>query len=195
MVNLLYLIKYANFNAQTQIGQGITGKASGTGNESELTGATASLGAVDAGGTNLEAVSLFGLENWLGNIWEWTDGGGIKSDGYYVAPDRPYNNTLNGYTKIPCSPPTTSGWLKDFYWAQDSKGLFLPKSIQTDSPSSAKYVCDYLYVPPSYGTNCFRRGGTWADGSYAGPFFWHLYYSFASRIWNIGARACYVPAV
>jgi len=195
MVNLLYLIKYADFNAQTQIGQGITGKATGTGNESELTGATASLGAVDAGGTNLEAVSLFGLENWWGNIWEWTDGGGIKSDGYYVAPDRPYNNTLNGYTKIPCSPPTTNDWLKDFYWAQDSKGLFLPKSIQTDSPSSAKYVCDYLHVPSSYGTNCFRRGGYWYNSSHAGPFFWSLIDSFASRYRAIGARACYVPAV
>ena len=195
MVNLLCLIKYANFNAQTQIGQGITGKASGTGNESELTGATASLGAVDAGGTNLEAVSLFGLENWWGNMWEFTDGGGIKSDGFYVAPNRPYNNTLNGYTQIPCSPPTTSGYLKDFYWAQDAKGLFLPKSIQTDVPSASKYVCDYLYVPASYGINCFRRGGDWSGGSYAGPFYWNLTTSFAARARTFGARACFVPTV
>lgn len=195
MVNLLYLIKYADFNAQVKIGQGITGKAAGTGNESELTGATALLGAVDTGGTNLEAVSLFGLENWWGNIWEFTDGAGIKSDGFYIAPDRPYNNTLAGYTKIPCAPLTTSGYLKEFYWTPDSKGLFLPKSIQTDSPSASKYVCDYLYTPVSYSTNCFRRGGSWHYGSYAGPFFWNLNYSFAFRYLYIGARACFVPMV
>lgn len=190
MVNLLYLIKYADFNAQVKIGQGITEKAAGTGNESELTGATAALGAVDTGGTNLEAVSLFGLENWWGNIWEFTDGGGIKSDGFYVAPDRPYNNTLSGYTQIPCSPPLTNGYLKDFYWTQDSKGLFLPKSVQTDSPSASKYVCDYLYTPVSYSTNCFLRGG-----SSAGPFSWSLYHSFATLGRNFGARACFVPPV
>jgi len=195
MVNLLYLIKYANFNAQAMIGQGITGKASGTGNESELTGATASLGAVDTGGTNLEAVSLFGLENWWGDMWEFTDGGGIKSDGYYVAPDRPYNNTLAGYTQIPCSPPVTNGYLKNFYWVPDSKGLFLPKSIQTDVPSASKFVCDHLYAPSSYSTNCFLRGGHWYNGSYAGPFYWYLAYSFAYRYRSIGARACYVPTV
>jgi hypothetical protein len=193
MVNLLYLIKYGDFNTQTQIGQGITGKAVGTGNESELTGATALLGAVDTGGTNLEAVSLFGLENWWGNIWEFTDGGGIKSDGFYVAPDRPYNNTLAGYTKIPCTPLTTSGYLKEFYWTPDSKGLFLPKSIQTGSPSASKYVCDYLYTPASYTTNCFLRGGFWSTGVSAGPFCWTLSSSFASRFRSIGARACFVP--
>jgi hypothetical protein len=195
MVNLLYLIKYADFNAQVKIGQGITGKSSGTGNESELTGATAALGAVDTGGTNLEAVSLFGLENWWGNIVEFTDGGGIKSDGFYVAPDRPYNDTLDGYTQIPCSPPVTSGYLKDFYWTRDSKGLFLPKSIQTDSPSASKYVCDYLYTPSTYITRCFRRGGVWYSGSDAGPFCWFLNISFASRSLIIGARVCFVPAV
>jgi len=195
MVNLLYLIKYADFNAQVKIGQGITGKVSGTGNESELTGATAATGAVDTGGTNLEAVSLFGLENWWGNMWEFTDGGGIKSDGFYVAPNRPYNDTLSGYTQIPCSPPTTSGYLKDFYWTQDAKGVFLPKSIQTDVPSASKYVCDYLYAPASYGTNCFQRGGRWSYGSDAGPFCWSLTRSFAYRIRYVGARACYVPAV
>ncbi len=194
MVNLLYLIKYADFNAQVKIGQGITGK-SGTGNESELTGATAATGAVDTGGTNLEAVSLFGLENWWGNMWEFTDGVGVKSDGFYVAPNRPYNNTLNGYTQIPCSPPTTSGYLKDFYWTQDAKGVFLPKSIQTDVPSASKYVCDYLYAPASYGTNCFRRGGEWSNGSIAGPFCWALSSSFAYRALYLGARACFVPTV
>lgn len=192
MVNLLYLIKYADFNAQVKIGQGITGKAAGTGNESELTGATAALGAVDTGGTNLEAVSLFGLENWWGNIWEFTDGAGIKSDGFYVG-NRPYNNTLDGYTKIPCSPLTTNGYLKEFYWTPDSKGLFLPKSIQTDSPSSSKYVCDYLYTPSSYSTNCFLRGGLWHASVAAGAFSWLLVYSFAFRARDFGVRSCYVP--
>ena len=195
MVNLLYLIKYADFNAQTQIGQGITGKAYGTGNESELTGATALLGAVDTGGTNPEAVSLFGLENWWGNIWEFTDGGGIKSDGFYVAPAKPYNNTLAGYTKIPCVLLTTNGYLKNFIWHPDALGLFLPKSVQTDSPSASKYVCDYLYAPASYTTNCFRRGGVWSSGSRAGPFYWHLSNSFAIRSQYFGARACFVPTV
>jgi len=193
MVNLLYLIKYADFNAQTTVGQGITGKASGTGNESEPTGATAALGAVDTGGTNLEAVSMFGLENWWGNIWEFTDGGGIKSDGFYVAPAKPYNNTLAGYTKIPCVLLTTNGYLKNFIWHPDALGLFLPKSVQTDSPSASKYVCDYLYAPASYATNCFLRGGTWYHGVSAGPFYWNLSYLFTSRTRYVGARACYVP--
>lgn len=194
MVNLLFLMKYGDFNSQVQVGQGITGKAAGTnGNMAELTGATAALGAVDTGGTNLEAVSLFGLENWWGNLWEFTDGAGIKSDGFYIAPDRPYNNTLAGYTKIPCTPLTINGYLKEFYWTPDSKGLFLPKSIQTDSPSASKYVCCYLYTPSSYSTNCLLRGGYWNDSAYAGAFYWYLRNSFASRVRTIGARACYVP--
>ena len=128
-------------------------------------------------------------------MWEFTDGGGVKSDGFYVAPDRPYNNTLAGYTKIPCVPLTSSGYLKNFIWHPDALGLFLPKSIQTDSPSASKYVCDYLYTPAAYTTNCFPRGGYWSNGANAGPFSWNLNYWFASRYRYIGARACFVPVV
>ena len=51
---LLFMIEYASFNSQTAIGLGVVSKSSGTGNESELTGKTSSLGNSSgmASGTN-----------------------------------------------------------------------------------------------------------------------------------------------
>ena len=70
-------------NSQTAIGEGVVDKASGEGNESEITGATTLLGNASgmAAGTNgLVSITYRGEENFWGNIWKFTDGMNIYCD-------------------------------------------------------------------------------------------------------------------
>jgi hypothetical protein len=88
MTQLLFMIEYAGFNSQTLLAKGVVDKASGAGNESEVTGATASLGNASgsATGTNgLVSISYRGEENFWGNIWKWTDGFNIEASGLNYA--------------------------------------------------------------------------------------------------------------
>ena len=76
-IQLLYLIEYANFDSQTQIGQGVVDVTAAVN-----TGATASLGNASgmASGTNGGvSISYRGVENFWGNVWKWVDGINIKA--------------------------------------------------------------------------------------------------------------------
>jgi len=95
VTQMLFIIEYASFNTQANIGLGVVSKPSGQGNESELTGATTNLGNASgmAVGTNgLVSISYRGEENFWGNIWKWIDGLNVyidpdtrKTDAYWAA--------------------------------------------------------------------------------------------------------------
>jgi hypothetical protein len=65
---LLFTVEYASMNSQTAIGKGVVDKASGEGNESEITGATTLLGNASgmAAGTNGLVLSLIVVKKTFG---------------------------------------------------------------------------------------------------------------------------------
>ena len=98
MEQLLYVVENAGFNSQSITGAGLTGLASGSGNEGVNTGSTASFGngsgraasstQVKSDGTvvtltNTSQVSIRyrGRENDWGNMWDFVDGVNIYGNG------------------------------------------------------------------------------------------------------------------
>jgi hypothetical protein len=170
-LQVLYSVEYANFDSQTTIGQGIVNKASGSGNQSENTGATISLGNTSgaASGTNgLVSISYRGVENFWGNILKWVDGINIINREAFVANENftsiTFGGTMpSGYTFVG-SLATSSGFVSNIQF---------PHFLATEtSGSSTSHLHDSY--SQSTGERIARFGGFWADGLSAGAFRWSL---------------------
>jgi hypothetical protein len=192
-IQLLYLIEYANFNSQATIGRGVVDKAVGSGNESEITGATSSLGNASgkASGTDgLVSVSYRGIENFWGNIWTWVDGLNIQANNKPWVADHSFasDTFTSPYTYLNGTLASTSGYAKDILFNSSIDCGFLPTVL---GGSVNSYLCDYYWQ--NTGNKVARLGGDWHLGSYAGPLCWALDSASSSRDCGIGARLLYIP--
>jgi hypothetical protein len=190
MVQLLLLVEYANFNSQSVIGAGITGKASGAGNESENTGATSFLGNVTgrADGTdNLSAISYRGVENFWGNIWSWIDGINIQSSRKpWVADYNFASDTFSSpYVDLGVTMPSSNNYILDIH---DLSNAFLPSEV---SGSSTAGLTDFYFQ--STGNRVARLGGAWTTGLPAGAWCWFFFDASSDSSRNSGARLAFIP--
>lgn len=199
---MLMMIEYAAFNMQSAIGLGVVNKPLGEGNESELTGATSSLGNASgmAVGTNgLVAISYRGEENFWGNIWKWIDGLNVyidpdtrKTDAYWAAENFADDTGSAPYKHVGFNlAPNTDSYVSAFGWSEECDFLFLPTETLGNS---ALPVGDRFYNTQT-GWRVASLGGYWNSGLHAGAFYWSVYSSSAYRSWNIGGGAVYVPQV
>jgi len=202
---LLFTIEYASMNTQSKIGIGVTNKTDdGATNMSELTGATTNLGNASGSVTNTNGynvVSYRGEENLWGNIWKFTDGMNIYCDAsqgihsLYIA-DNAFAESKNtdNYKDAGITLATKEGYVSAMAYNEDFDWLFVPAETLGDS---ALPVGDYFYqnVSSSTGYRVALLGGSWAHGSSAGAFRWHVTYTPSSRARFIGGRLVYVPPV
>ncbi|MCF8009524.1 MAG: hypothetical protein K9K32_07130, partial [Halanaerobiales bacterium] len=201
-IQLLYYIEYANMNIQSTISEGITNLDSGSGNHSQNTGHTSSLGNDSGevvisslengatGATETYACSYRGIENPFGNIWEFMDGLFIKDDGYYFESDiNNWNNDGNGYTHIHTQPINTSGYIDNISYYNGFDFGFIGEST---SGGSSSYLCDYQWSHDSGEVNIARVGGYWNHGSQAGVSSLHLHRVASASIRSISARLLYI---
>ena len=190
-VQMLMLVELGHFDAQTKIGRGIVDKASGTGNEAELTGQTAALGNASgaATGNTHNAVSYRGVENFWGNIWEFVDGINIKADHNPWIADHGFQSDLFAapYADSGLALPAENGYVADVAINAAMDYGFLPSAV---GASATTKLCDYYYQ--STGNRIALRGGAWHKGSDAGPFGWSVYDASSSRNRSVGARLLYV---
>lgn len=195
---MLMTIEYAGMNMQTAIGAGVTNKASGEVNESELTGATTNLGNDSGSVTNVNGYNVItyrGEENFYGNIWKWIDGLNIECNDLHYAwyadngfvdniKTSPYKNAGFTIAKV-------NGYISAIGWSETCDFLFLPSETSGDSSLP---VGDYLYQNAAYaGFLVALLGGRWDSGSGAGAFCWALADSSSGRGRAIGGGAVYVP--
>ena len=194
---LLFLVEYASFNTQAAIGRGVTDKASGTGNESEVTGATTALGngSGAAVGTNgLVSITYRGEENFWGNIWKWVDGFNVQGSSLHYAwiADHDFaDDTATGYTNAGFTLAKANGYVSAFGYANGFDWLFLPSAV---AGSDSNPVGDYFYQNnATAGFLVALLGGAWASGSEAGGCYWGLHAASSARARNVGARSLHVP--
>lgn len=196
---LLFLIEYNSFNSQSKIGMGVTGKPSGEGSETEITGATTNLGNASGEVVNtngFSCVSYRGEENLWANIFKWVDGINVypyNQHELFIA-DHDFTESKNDghYKNAGITVAKANGYISAFAYNEEYDWLFFPSELTGDS---ALPVGDYLYQAAN-NTSTFltaRLGGYWHYGGSAGLFCWILGNAPSVRARGIGGRLAYVP--
>jgi len=206
MIQLLYLVEYANFNSQSKIGNGRTalsglswvansyiGKCGLSDGDGNFTGN------VSPGDSSTSYMSYRGIENWYGNVWKILDG--IAWDGtwtgveaaqpVYVSNDvDDFEDIQHGNMTKLCE-ATYIGADAGYIDAIMNVTGFIPGSA---SGSSSTYLCDYYYQYSQSGRDYFRLvlvGGDSAKGVRAGAFALAAHYAFSDAYVDFGARVCF----
>lgn len=199
-VQLLFMIEYGTLNSQNAIGLGVVSKASGTGNEAEITGTTSSLGNSTgmASGTNgLVSISYRGIENFYGNIWKFVEGLNLWGDGTlrggqpYICDDYTFTeNTKTGYTAAKFTVSNSNSYISAFGYDPDFDWLFLPSECM--NANSNYPVGDGVYITSDLNRYMsFSLGANWGDGAAAGAFYWNAVRA-ESHYRTISARLMYI---
>lgn len=208
-IQLLYLIEYAHFNSQTQIGAGVTGvndAAAGTTYNNALnTGFTAGIGTngVDLGNASgcttsvahyktleadadIQPMSYRGIENFWGNIWSWIDGINIKADYNPWIADHDFasDTFVHPYADTGLTVVASDGYVSNIIFGAGLDYGFLASSVS--GGGSGYYLCDHFYR--ATGNRSARLGGCWVNGLAAGAFYWCLYNAASNVDRSIGAR-------
>ena len=159
-IQMLYLVEYADFNTQANLGDGNTNGSyvgsSSNQNDSPHTiaGASNALGNASTDGSQPSAgakpgiayMSYRGIENWYGNAWNWADGinvNEVSAGNVHVTNDYTdfADGTTTGYTLISSSFPTASGYIQNIL----NTGAYFLSGDNTGG-SSTTYLTDYHYA-------------------------------------------------
>jgi len=211
-IQLLYLIEYASFSSQTEIGAGVTGvndaTAGNTYNNALNTGFTAGVGTsstdfANASGActgvthystsqsaaSIQPISYRGIENFWGNIYSWVDGINIKADNNPWIADHDFvdDTFVHPYSDTGLTLHNANGYPTDVAYGAAMDYGFLATAV---GGATDEYLCDYYYQ--NTGNRAARLGGSWNDALLAGAFFWNLYHAASSVTRNVGARAVFV---
>lgn len=204
-VQLLYLVEYGDFDSQAELGDGNTNGSyvgsSANQNDSPHTiaGASNSWGNSSTDDSQPSAgakpgtayMSYRGIENFLGNKWDWVDGVFINptgdTDAWYATNDYDnFSDNTTGKTKIATSMPV-DGYVTEI--VATAGPVFIPSS--TSGGSSSTYLADFFFDDDNNQNRVLRFGGSAAVGAPAGAFSLNasIDASFSNR--GGGARLAY----
>jgi len=182
-----FFIEYATLHSQS-VFRGIVDLDSGSGNCSQDTGYTLSLGnasgEVSISATNgvsgtCKPFSYRGTENFYGNVWEWVEG--VVWSWNSGSPTL----TVDGVI-YPMSDTTSgTGYTTEF---EETTGFFMP-AIKTTG-TELTYTTDYLWRAKVDNT-IPRFGGCWDYGDAAGALCLYLNDPDSYSLRHVGARAAF----
>ena len=186
ILQMLYLVEYADYNAQSKLGAGFT-NANNTG--AIKSGGCDKLGmkSGSAAGNDTSSVIYRGVEDIFGNVWQFVDGININNYQAYI------NYNPNTYA----SDVFTGDYQKLGYVNNSTSGSYVtglgydPKhplvALATDvGGSSSTYTTDYYWCANE--KRIARVGGGYAGAASAGLWCWHCN-DDSSIVWDdIGAR-------
>lgn len=222
MEQLLMIVEMGMMNLQTAIGQGVVNIPWATGSDTTssyagATGSTASFGngtgratetTTYEGGVATKntadgktSICYRGVENFWGNIWKFAYGVNIWGNGKmaggmpYICSDFNYaegKNTDN-YEGAGFTVTKANGYISAMGYSTKYDWLFMASECLGNSSLP---VGDYTYITENLnGYRIAQLGGSWADGSVAGGFYWYLNDGVGVRSRLIGGRLVYVPTV
>lgn len=217
---MLMIIEMGMMNLQTAIAQGVVSLPWTTGSDTTssyaaATGSTASLGngtgraektTTYEGGVAKEytvdgktSVCWRGKENFWGNIWKFVYGINIWGNGKmgggqpYICSDFSFAESKNSGNYEPAGFTVTNanGYISAMGYSTACDWLFIASECLGNSSLP---VGDYTYITVNLnGYRIPRLGCYWADGGYAGGFYWHLSNGVGTRYRSIGGRLVYIP--
>ena len=191
VMQILCKVAFQTLNLQQYIGNGWTNKS-----EAQTVGTTMSLGnRTGYVGVNGDQISVFGVEDFYGGVWQFITGYITRDDGIYITHDpSKFGGAYSSYDKIANSPQLTgqNGYVKKILKIDNAKHKYMniPKEI---GGSDSTYYCDYHWSHEASEENICLFGAYWDGGASAGAFYLDLS-TVASGSWtHIGARLCYLP--
>ena len=195
MRQLLYKVAFQNLNSQQELGNGWVNKS-----ESGILGSTMKLGnRCGYLGVNGNQISLFGEEDFYGNIWQFIDGFVVKDDGYYFSNAPSKLGTISSYEKFETTPlmgNEANSYLEGYVKGIENIGgkfkyLNIPKVVT--GASNTSYYCDYFWSHKKQQENLALFGAGWGHGARAGAFCLYCLGSLATSWSDIGARIVFLP--
>ncbi len=194
MVQFLYKIAFQNLNSQSVIGKGWTSST-----ESAVTGSTMLLGNRSGYlGNDGSQISLFGIEDFYGNIWSLIDGFFVKDEGYYITNNVNNMGNIVKHDLIPSVPlmgvganELVEGYFKSVERIQGNYAYSNIPKVLGGSPTTS--YSDYFVSHRRGQTNICLFGACWGDGSISGAFYLDLYRSSADAYSSIGGRLNFLP--
>lgn len=192
---ILCKVAFQTLNLQEYIGNGWVIKS-----EAQNVGTTMALGnRTGYLGVNGNQISVFGVEDLWGGIWQLITGIYARDEGYRITHDpSKFGGSSAEYdlVSVPILMGATDGTLVEGYIKKIHKieGTHKYWCIASElGGSSSTYYCDYFVSHRKSQENICRFGAYWADGARAGAFYL-LLTDVASHSWtNVGARLCYLP--
>ena len=185
IIQMLYLVEYANYNCQSMLGQGRVGGSNTTPNNS---GGCDTLGMKSGclGNDGTYSVIYRGIEDPYGNIWQFVDSINVKDHVPYICYDSSKYavDTFDGsYHALNLTMPSANGYASKLGY--DSNNPLISLTTEA-SGSSTTNMCDYYYQ--SDGNRIALVGGAWAVGTNAGLWYWDVYGASSFAWTNVGAR-------
>lgn len=185
---LLYLVEFADWNSQAQIGRGYVDSNSSAINS----GATDSMSyhtGRPSGTDGKTAVQYRHIENPWGVVREFIDGVNFNDGTVYVCtnPSNYADDTAANYTNIGTK-AQNDGWIKAIGLSSNMPWAFFPTSV---GGSETTYIPDYAWYYS--GWRVLYVGGDWSDDSYAGLFCFNASNSSSGTGGHLGARLLFHP--
>lgn len=182
LLELLYLVEYADWNVQAKLGNGNCSTSAQIAN-----GELDSLGMKSGCLTDdsKHAVIYRGIENIFGNIWQFVDGLNTKDHVSYVNydPSSFAVDTFSGdYKQVGYTNASENGYVKEVGYDANNPLIMLPVAI---GGSATTYMCDYYYQ--NTGNRIAIVGGNWNSGASAG-FYWYLHSASGYVSSGVGSR-------
>lgn len=184
LIQLLYLVEYADYNSQNILGNGNTSNNSGV----ISSGGCNNLGMKSGCITNDSKHSVIyrGLEDIFGNIYQFVDGINIKSRKAYVCydPTKYVVDKYSGdYQALSYNNGSSDGYSSKLGFDSNNPLISFPTET---SGSSTTGTCDYYYQSSS--NYVVWVGGCYSDSTSAGLWYWSCYYTSSNYSSNLGAR-------
>lgn len=182
LLELLYLVEYADWNVQAKLGNGNCSTSAQIAN-----GELDSLGMKSGCLTDdsKHAVIYRGIENFFGNIWQFVDGLNTKDNVSYINydPSSFAVDTFSGdYKQMGYTNANANGYVKEVGYDANNPLIMLPVAV---GGSATTYMCDYYYQ--NTGNRIAIVGGNWHDVAFDG-FYWNLSNTSGSTGSNFGSR-------
>ena len=186
IIQLLYLVEYADYDSQTKLGKGYTDSNNGA---AKTSGECNSLG-MKSGTLNDDgkhSMIYRGIEDIYGNVWQYVDGINIKNNKTYVCynQDQYQSDTFAGcYKEIGYTNANTNtnGYIAQLGYDKNNPLIGLPIALNESSTN----IPDYYWQ--NSGNTIALVGGNWYYDSSAGLWCWTFYDSSAYTNANRGAR-------
>ena len=186
LIQLLYLVEYADYDIQSKIGPGVTNSSNTAAVKS---GGCDKLGMKSGSATGNDKGSVIyrGIEDLYGNVWQFFDGVNINNYQAYINynPNTYASDKFDGdYQKLGYVNNSTSGsYITGLGYDPKHPLVSLPTDV---NGSSNTYMCDYYWCASE--KRIALVGGGWLDSTYCGLWFWGCSGASSYMSANFGAR-------